>query len=203
MSYTIGIDFGGVLSKHDSHRAEHRNTSIDMPGALVAIENLKKDGHVLHLVSYCGKTRAIETIQSIKKSPVASSFEKLFFVTDREYKQYVCNFLGCDFMIDDNSEILDCVAEHNPKIVTIEFDFQDSTTHNAKPKKTSSRSRFSWLSWLSPRSYFSCCKRHSSPKRAHQVAHSWQDVEDIIKRHTNAKVVPNPKLKVSNYCHHV
>lgn len=195
MNYTIGVDFGGVLSKHDGYNAEHRNTAIDMPGANASILNLKKEGNKLYLVSYCGKVRAGETSTNIKKSSLASSFSTLFFVTDRTYKKYVCDFLGCDFMIDDNSTILDDVAEYNPKIITILFDFQDSSNTNKESSKPKSTQK-SCMSWLS------CCKRRSTPKK-HLVAHNWQEVEDIIKRHQKVNIVPNLKVKVSQYCHHV
>ena len=68
-SFTIGIDFGGVLSQHDSRvapgDASHINTAIDMPNAVESLMALKAEGHHLFLISFCGKSRAIETKASL------------------------------------------------------------------------------------------------------------------------------------------
>ena len=64
--FKIGVDFGGVLSIHDSKMTnnsglEHKNTAINMPFAIDNLKKLKKQGHELYIISFCGKTRAKET----------------------------------------------------------------------------------------------------------------------------------------------
>lgn len=134
--FNIGIDFGGVLSIHDSKTTntdgkEHKNTSINMPGGQEALEKLKQDGHNLYLISFCGKQRAIETRQSIKDNNVDHYFNEQYYVKSKIFKNDLCQYLGCHFMIDDNCDILDNVKKNNPDIVTIWFDGnkQDVTDH--------------------------------------------------------------------------
>ncbi len=117
----IGVDFGGVLSVHDGGNTEHKNTLINMPFALETLQKLKDNGNKLYLVSFCGKTRAIETKKSIELSGATHLFENQFYVRNREYKADICEHIGCNFMIDDREEILDNVIANNKKITTILF----------------------------------------------------------------------------------
>ena len=113
-SLTIAIDFGGVLSIHDAKNStgsEHINLSINMPGALEALVALKKAGHKLHLVSFCGRRRAIETAESITKC-APGIFDGLYFVKDKVFKKHICAYLGADVMIDDTLPILVDIAKH-------------------------------------------------------------------------------------------
>lgn len=113
-SFTIAVDFGGVLSIHDSKNttgSEHHNVSINMAGALEALASLKKAGHKLHLVSFCGHRRAVETAESIGKS-APGVFDSLYFVRDKAYKKHICAYLGADIMIDDTLPILVDIAKH-------------------------------------------------------------------------------------------
>jgi FMN phosphatase YigB (HAD superfamily) len=114
----IGIDFGGVLSIHDSdhtHDKQHRNLAINMEGALESLQELKRLGHKLYLISFCGKSRAIETANSIK-STVPEIFDGLFFVKNKDYKKHICQHLNCDVMIDDTLPILVDIAKHTKNI---------------------------------------------------------------------------------------
>ena len=44
-----------------------------------------------------------------------------YYVTKKEYKRDICDYLGCHFMIDDRQEILDHIKRTNKKIITILF----------------------------------------------------------------------------------
>jgi hypothetical protein len=121
MEYTIGIDFGGVLSIH----TEHSNSLIDVPGAKESLELLSKT-HKLYIISFCGRQRAFETFNSIKNE---DSISGQFYVKDKKYKKYICDYLGCDIMIDDREEILDDVKLNNPKIITILFGNEATNDH--------------------------------------------------------------------------
>ena len=117
-SFNIGIDFGGVLSVHDvkdnQKSAEHRNTSINMPGAIENLLKLRSLNHKLFLISFCGKARAIETLQKLKSTLVSESermfvadiFDEIYFVKNIAFKRHVCEFLKCHFMIDDRVDVL-------------------------------------------------------------------------------------------------
>lgn len=100
-----------MVSIHDGQNngAEHRTTVINMPGALEALYALKKAGHHLFLISFAGKSRSQETQDSINKT-CPGLFDGLYFVKDKNFKKDVCNFLGCDLMIDDRSDVLDTLA---------------------------------------------------------------------------------------------
>lgn len=104
----IGIDFGGVLSIHDrSHttEAEHKSDEINMPDALNELEKIKSLGHELILISFCGKSRAIKTKESVMKT-CSKLFDKIIFVKSKDFKVDVCKKYGCDVMIDDTLDIL-------------------------------------------------------------------------------------------------
>lgn len=109
----IGIDFGGVLSKHfadESADGTRRVLSIDMDGAIGVLTYLQKAGYRLFLISFCGKTRAQETKTAIEKQ-CPSLFEQLIFVKNKSYKGRVCKRFGCDFMIDDTLSVLQDVEK--------------------------------------------------------------------------------------------
>lgn len=108
MSRTLGIDFGGVLSIHDSPDTgkEHRSVAINMPYALETLRKLKSDGHRLVLVSFAGKSRSIETMASIEET-CPDVFDCIYFVKDKAHKLAICQYEGCDVMIDDREDILE------------------------------------------------------------------------------------------------
>jgi hypothetical protein len=122
--FNIGIDFGGVLSLHDSKEnvtKEHVNTIIDMPGAIKSLEKLNSQNNNLYLISFCGKNRAISTNKSISDNSLAYLFKEQFYVKNASYKKDVCKRLGCNFMIDDREDVLDEVKKSNTEIITILF----------------------------------------------------------------------------------
>lgn len=103
----IAVDFGGVLSVHDKHAntgAQHKNTTIDMPGAMDALRHLSQKFDLV-LVSFAGKARSQETKQSILDSAAASLFSQLIFVKDKAFKADVCAGIGAVFLIDDRQDI--------------------------------------------------------------------------------------------------
>jgi hypothetical protein len=121
----IGIDFGGVLSVHDKSGEvgevkEHKNTSINMPGALDALEKLSGE-NTLHLVSFCGKRRAIESHRSLKDSGCDRFFTTQTYVKNIKYKKDICKHYNLHVMIDDRENVLDSVVAFNSSIVTILF----------------------------------------------------------------------------------
>lgn len=132
MSFTIGIDFGGVLSIHDSKIAadtEHKNTSVNMPNAIETLQKLKELGHKLVLISFCGKSRAKETSEQLARDGYDKLFEKQYYVKNKEYKSDVCLTIGCHFMIDDNIEVLNNIKRNNKYIKTILFDSINNYKH--------------------------------------------------------------------------
>lgn len=122
MSYNIGIDFGGVLSVHDGGNTEHKNTCINIPDAINSLSYLKSNGHSLSLISFCGKTRAYETFDSLKNGGYDTLFDNQFYVKSTNSKSKICKYSGIHIMIDDRVEILDNVLQNGPnKIITIWF----------------------------------------------------------------------------------
>jgi hypothetical protein len=134
-TYVLGIDFGGVLSKHDGGDAEHKNVSIDMDYAVEELTRLKELGHTLYIISFCGKTRAKETSMGLKENNMTKLFDGEFYVSKREYKKYVCKYLGCDFMIDDREFILEDVKTENPNLTTVLFGSSSVSHKSAKDWK--------------------------------------------------------------------
>lgn len=113
----IGIDFGGVLSVHEKNQpppthkndGDHVRTAIDMPGAIDALHRLHSAGHELHLISFCGFPRAVETQKALIKADLAKLFTTINFVRKRNWKGYVCDELGIHVMIDDRQDVLKAV----------------------------------------------------------------------------------------------
>ena len=133
--YVLGIDFGGVLSKHDGGDTEHKNVSIDMEYAIVELTRLKELGYILYIISFCGSSRAKETSKGLKENDLTKLFDGEFYVSKREYKKYICKYLGCDFMIDDREFILEDVKTENPNLTTILFGSSSSSHKSAKDWK--------------------------------------------------------------------
>jgi len=123
MSFVIGIDFGGVLSIHDRTQNnlidEHTHTTLNMPNALVSIQKLVDNGHILNLISFCGRTRAYETRDSLDN--IKHLFDKQYYVKNAMDKGKICSMIGAHIMIDDRIDILDSVKLNSPKTITILF----------------------------------------------------------------------------------
>jgi len=141
----IGIDFGGVLSIHDrgDRSGEHKSVAINMPDGMKSLAQLKKDGHQLHLISFCGKKRAQETRQSLS---VVEELCSQYYVKDKTFKKSVCKFLGCDIMIDDNLDILIGIVKMLPNIVCIFF--QGDPGWEESNQKTYVKNIIKASSWL-------------------------------------------------------
>lgn len=125
--FRIGVDFGGVLARHSKPGeevkpvAEHKNTHIDMPGAIENLHKLKKKGHELYIVSFCGKKRALEGMQEIKEEGLEPVFTEQIYIGNPWEKGTVLNKFGCNFMIDDRLDLLDTIKRKAPKTKTIWF----------------------------------------------------------------------------------
>jgi len=96
----IGIDFGGVLIDEKTIG----KTVINIPDALEALKFLKKEGHYLVLISFCGRTKAENTRKDI---PLQDYFDEIYFVKRKDSKAKICKARGIDVLIDDLQENLD------------------------------------------------------------------------------------------------
>lgn len=110
----IGVDFGGVLSITDISGAEHRNVSVNMPLAADSLRQFVAAGHTLYLISFCGRTRAFETRDSIASHGLSELFTGQFYVKKKEYKGEICKAFGIDYMIDDCVDVLESVGVKSP-----------------------------------------------------------------------------------------
>jgi hypothetical protein len=122
----IGVDFGGVCSinseKYENESRVGVHETINVPGCVEALRQLRQLGHSLFLVSFCGAKRAETTAKFlITKHP--ELFERAFFVKKRSYKDNVCLALGLDVMIDDRVDILQTIT----KSQTIWFSNEEKT----------------------------------------------------------------------------
>ena len=79
--------------------------------------------------SFYGKKRAVETRASINSGNLSNIFNSLYFVKFKSYKNELCQYLGCHFMIDDNIEILNNIKAHNSNIITILFEGENHPIH--------------------------------------------------------------------------
>lgn len=139
MSLTIGIDYGGVCSIHDSKHEDESfkgEVGINMDGCLESLQRLSKK-HKLVLISFCGLSRARETKKYLSTLSV-NPFSEVYFVKKRPNKQKICEFVGADIMIDDRLDILEVIK--NTK--TLHFKSHPSDTYS---KFVSNYMADSWL----------------------------------------------------------
>lgn len=120
MSLRIGIDFGGVCSvdsdNYEDDTKGHKE-SINVPGCVEALKELKRQGHQLVLVSFCGRKRA----ESNRRSDSIGYFHEAYFVKKRPYKSQVCHDRGLDILIDDRADILAVLQKDKRKTKTVKF----------------------------------------------------------------------------------
>lgn len=122
----IGVDIGKVLSASDSNPQ-----LINVNNALESLEELQKTCK-LYIISYSKGKRSANRYNKLVSNGHLNLFEDTYFVSEREYKKDVTNFLECNVMIDDKESILDDIKRSNPNIVTIlyqEFNTQIKTNH--------------------------------------------------------------------------
>ncbi len=128
-SLKIGIDFGGVLSIHDHSKPEavdptaqgqHKSTAIDMPDGIETLQKLKAEGHRLYLISFAGQKRAKETKKALTDA-YPDLFTGMYFPKSKAFKTNVCQFLGCDIMIDDILELLVDISKAEPRAQCLWF----------------------------------------------------------------------------------
>jgi len=111
MSLTIGIDYGGVCSMHDTRHEDdtfNGEVGINVEGCMESLKQLKSMGHRLILISFCGAKRAHETQKYFLKLP-EHPFDEVYFVKKRPSKQKICEYVGSDVMIDDRLDILNVI----------------------------------------------------------------------------------------------
>lgn len=136
--FRIGVDFGGVLAKHTKSGeenmpvTEHKNTKIDMPGAVETLQKLKQKGHTLYIVSFCGKKRALEGMEEVKRHHLDTVFTEQVYITNPFEKSTVLSKFGCNFMIDDRLDLLDAIQKRNPAVKTIWFGQTEDKCENTK-----------------------------------------------------------------------
>ncbi len=118
-----------------------------MDYAMESVEQLKKMGHKLYIISFCGRSRAIQTKNGLDFAGLSDFFNDQFYVKNREDKKYVCKYLGCDIMIDDREGILNDIMQANPKITTILF--------GSKPSNKSHKFAQNWHEVLNIINYHS------------------------------------------------
>lgn len=98
-------------SHKDDDDSDHVHTGIDMPGAVEALHQLHQAGHELHLISFCGFLRAVETQKALVRADLIRLFTTINFVRKRAWKGYVCDELGVHVMIDDRKDVLKSVKK--------------------------------------------------------------------------------------------
>lgn len=109
----IAVDFGGVLSASSGDYEDGKNEAIvpiNIEDALESLLFLKKEGHELYLVSFCGKKRAEQT-RSYLETTYPDIFTELYFVKSTKFKSAICSYIKADVMIDDRLDILNSINE--------------------------------------------------------------------------------------------
>lgn len=108
----IGIDIGGVCTTDNAYDADSKDELVLADGCLEVLTELKKQGHHLVIVSFCGRKRA----ENNRRQSLIKYFDDAFFVKKRPYKAIVCKNQGLDLLIDDRSDILARLDEHTTKV---------------------------------------------------------------------------------------
>jgi len=122
----IGIDCGGVLfptnTKFEGGGEDTTQTEEWMPGALQSLDTLRKLGHELFVVSFCGKRRALETREKLLEVKDVIPPEHVFIVKDKLKKGTVCRNEGIQVLIDDRQDVLRAAKKNFPELTCILFE---------------------------------------------------------------------------------
>lgn len=122
MALKIAVDFGGVCSVH-SERYEAKDMDglepINVPGCVEALQEMKKQGHKLYLLSFCGAKRAKSTRDYLNEKH-KDLFDVLIFVKNRKFKANLCAKHGIDVLIDDRQDILSNIKPTQSILFTYE-----------------------------------------------------------------------------------
>ncbi len=121
----IGVDIGGVLIG----KGPGNHQLFEVEDSFGSLETLSKK-HSLYIISYCGQKRAELSYRLLEGICLVKS---QYYVSKKEFKSSIINYLGCDIMIDDRENILDHIKSENPGVVTILFQAYN------KQKKTNHR----------------------------------------------------------------
>ena len=105
MPFIIGVDMGGVCCD----KKEDGRDLFNIPNVLESLNALKKAGHTLILVSFCGQARAKNMYYTLLgKYP--DVFDKCIYVKKPRYKGLVCEKEGIQVMIDDRPDVLEKIT---------------------------------------------------------------------------------------------
>ena len=103
----IGIDLGGVVFPGGDRYNPENTEPVFLEGCIQALRELKRQGHILVVVSYCRNARAKRTFGMLQSSELYRDlFDLVFFVGKRQHKKHLVNMLQMDVMIDDTPSIL-------------------------------------------------------------------------------------------------
>ena len=110
----IAIDVGGVLIEKSISEQVGEDTVFNpndiqwVPGALDAIRTLATSGHILYILSFCGKRREMETRIALKTSGVDTWINESnwFFVRNRRLKAPCMKEHNLELLIDDTHEVV-------------------------------------------------------------------------------------------------
>lgn len=114
----IGVDFGGVLHNYADNSDKY---SVNMLNAKSCLKLLKKCGFHLFIISHTSEEGAKKVHQSLVDNKMNSLFTEEYYVKEWEYKKYICQFLGCHFMIDDREDVLLDIQSINHSLVAIQL----------------------------------------------------------------------------------
>lgn len=115
-NFKVGIDFNGVIFEKDYNR----NFKIKEYCSEI-LKELKNINCELFLISACGKKKAVFRNQLLIENNVGHLLTNQYFLGTKKFKSFVCNDIGCHFMIDDKVEVLNQIKKYNKKIITILF----------------------------------------------------------------------------------
>lgn len=104
----IGVDMGGVCvhkaATYENDAVEFKD-SLNMEGCVDALRLLSDAGHTIVLVSFCGRRRANDTRDMLKRE-YPKLFDEVYFVKSTKFKHAIAESRGLDVMIDDRLDVL-------------------------------------------------------------------------------------------------
>jgi len=207
LTHHICVDAGGVIFAHDGsdtdRGAEHKNTTVFVPGAMDMIAAwAREDGHRVSVLSFSGKSRAVETAQGLTAH--RRLFSHMLFTGDKTHKGDICEAYGATIMIDDNKEVLRHVFEHSPSTALIWFQGDPSFgKHNSADPQLQQAALVATRAPRTGRKTKSASLPFSAEfEKALYVAKTWQDADAIV-FNLEPQNLPTNRESVSKLLHKI
>lgn len=145
----MGVDVGGVIIDRQNDQTDTSFfgpsylETTPVPGVFEALNELRKGGYLIHVVSKCGANTQRRTLKWLKHhnfyQRTGTLPENLHFCRTRPEKAPICRRLGATHFVDDRLDVLDYLND-----VPNLFLFQPNPSDEQRFQASPQRARLVW-----------------------------------------------------------